>query len=162
MLFAIYLDTYNRVKTQSGDIDFTITASGISEQFLSMMFRGRKQPSDFCCPKSFRYRSETFPELAYDLKKTFEVSPPSSFVPFLLALVVESKMHRAPTNEYPLYWKRLYSLIVYEDFVFEESTPGIVRRFWRRFFRDEDHIPTARFDASYDSLIQMAQKESGT
>lgn len=132
-----------------------VEMSQLVNQFVTLMLHDRVQPEDFCCSKGMRYRSETFPPLAGDLSRTFQVMPDPDIATVMVAALVAYKLRIAPNNEYPIKWQRYLNQVVGNAFLPSEDFAMACRRIWSQYLHEESDPTTEQdFDAAYNGMWQ--------
>jgi hypothetical protein len=87
--FLAIMAVFKAARRMAPDLSLGVSAEVLCDDFLRLMFKERLQHEDFCCPKDFRYRSERFPALSYDLHTTFNIQPHPDLAIVLVALLVD-------------------------------------------------------------------------
>lgn len=130
-------------------------------QFVATMLKARPQPPDFCVPKNFRYRSETFPPLANDLRETFKVVPDIDIATVMVAILVAHKMWVAPNNEYPVMWRKLLSQVVGHEFQPSDEFTEATLRIWSQYLCDDNgSFSEEGFVSAYTTIWQAYRSQT--
>lgn len=151
MLLAT-LAVLRAVKRTAPEFVCNRTPSELVDEFLQAMFHDRRQGDDFCTPRDFRYRSEMFPVLAADIRKTYGIRPHPDVSVILLALITEKKL-RLAENLYSAMWKRYLDLALDVAVVSDPGMRDAVRRTWRRLIcYGEGADSDEAFNRAYDAV----------
>lgn len=142
-------------KRMAPDVDYGTSIDYLCEGFLRVMLDDRKQHEDFCCPKGFRYRGETFPALANDLRDVFQVHIHPDLTNVMLALIADWKL-RTQKGLYSLMWPRLVRQVCETEYVADGDNRESCRRVWRRYIADgADARIDEQFCLTYDELCGL-------
>ncbi len=136
------------------NLDKKITMRNLIDQFIHLMLYDRKQAKDFCCPKSFRYRSDvSFPPLSSDLRNTFNAEPGCDLAAVMVAVLVAHKMNIAPENQYPAMWPLCLQKIVGKEFEPDKYFGGACLRIWSQYLHEYDSVTSdTDFNAAYEAI----------
>ncbi len=155
-LFALLstLAVYRAVKRMAPDLPLGVTCDALCDDFLRAMFNERRQPDDFCCPKSLRYRSEKFPALSHDLYCTFKLRPHQDIANVILALLINRRV-RVPETSLPIFQKHQINMIYPPGLVPDQHVFDTCVRVWRRYMcTDSANPPEAAFEANFKIITQ--------
>lgn len=156
--FLPTLAVLRSARRMTPDLDYGETVQYLCEIFIRMMLDIRKQDEDFCCPKGFRYKSETFPALADDLRANFKVKLHPDLTNVMLALIVDWKL-RTKEGSYALMWPRLVKQVCEKEYVANEDNRVACRRIWQRYISDVTEKKTdEEFCRTFDELCAFRQE----
>jgi len=159
IVFLVIAAARRIVRRKHPKMEQEISIGELGEGFLRLVFDERRQPPDFCCPRWFRYRRETFPPLAEDIRKTFGIVVHPDLAIVLLALVAEQKMRLDPQNERPAMGRRYLTQIISDDLHLDAETRQACCRIWRHYLCDDaTKLRDDDFCATLDRLWQLATK----
>lgn len=156
--FLSTMAVFQSVKRIAPDISLGTSAEVLCDDFFRAMFNARRQPEDFCCPKSCRYYPlEKFPPLANDLYVSFKLQPNPDLATVILALIIDKRLRD------PLLFSGLagrnqqLDLICGPSFVAAADTREACRRIWRRYLCEPKRkVIDADFDKIFDALFNIS------
>jgi len=144
--FLSVMAAFRKVTEMAPGKAFGTETGSLSDEFFRTMLNRRKQHENFCCPKHYRYRHEHFPELADDLRKTFEVELHPDLAVVMLAIITEKQI-KDPDDRSLKHRVAQVSASKLSD---DEECRKACTRVWRQYIRDAASTST---DDDFDRAL---------
>jgi len=146
----------------AGENKLNTTVEDLKDDFLKLMLHERKQPSNFCCALGGidRYRRTPFPDLASDLRNTFDVELDSDLSLIMFALVVDQALRKDPGIKYPMSKRTMLIKINFSAVETDSAAKATCTKTWLQYLRVGTQHGEDEFSKVYDGLVHMCEGDA--
>jgi hypothetical protein len=140
----------------TGEDKLNITVADLKDDFLKLLLHERKQPPNFCCaPGLDRYRRTPFPDLASDLRNTFDIELDTDLSQIMFAVVVDQTLRKDPQVTYPMPKRTMLKKINFSAMETDRDAKATCTQIWLKYLRAGTRYSEDEFSQVYDGLVHM-------